>query len=179
MVAQETSDDNSLGCRFGGCLQLWNPTLRCARAILGVPHILFLQPIPSSPSARLLPPTASGKKGNSAAGPLRAPAPAPRRLHAGKLRSELAALGAGPYLSAPLPMAAHLSALRSQSPRSSSLGLVPFSERIQLLASKLPVAAQVRRLLLGACPLPRPGGPGGRPARARPARGPHPTCPAR
>ena len=54
-------------------------------------------------------------------------------------------------------MAAHLRELRSQSPRSSSLGLVPFSERIQLLARKLPVAAQVRHFLLCGCPLPRPG----------------------
>lgn len=92
-------------------------------------------------------------------------------LHSGKLRSELPALGEGPYLSAPLPMAAHLREPRSQSPRSSSLGLVPFSERIQLLARKLPVAAQVRHFLLCGCPLPRFGRDSAPPGRLR-ARAP-------
>lgn len=92
-------------------------------------------------------------------------------LHSGKLRSELPALGEGPYLSAPLPMAAHLREPRSQSPRSSSLGLVPFSERIQLLARKLPVAAQVRHFLLCGCPLPPFGRDSAPPGRLR-ARAP-------
>lgn len=92
-------------------------------------------------------------------------------LHSGKLRSELPALGEGPYLSAPLPMAAHLRELRSQSPRSSSLGLVSFSERIQLLARKLPVAAQVRHFLLCGCPLPRSRRTPRRPAASE--LGPH------
>lgn len=92
-------------------------------------------------------------------------------LLSGKLRSELPALGEGPYLSAPLPMAAHLREPRSQSPRSSSLGLVPFSERIQLLARKLPVAAQVRHFVLCGCPLPRSGRTPRRPAASE--LGPH------
>uniref|UniRef100_A0A4X2KB25 Grainyhead like transcription factor 2 n=1 Tax=Vombatus ursinus TaxID=29139 RepID=A0A4X2KB25_VOMUR len=48
-------------------------------------------------------------------------------------------------------MAAHLRALCSQSARSSSLRLVPFSERIRLLARKLPVAAQVRHFSPALC----------------------------
>lgn len=68
-------------------------------------------------------------------------------------------------------MAAHLSELRSQSPRSSALGLVPFSERIQRRARKLPVAAQVRHFPLCVCPLPRSGRTPRR--RAASERGPH------
>ncbi|XP_044784511.1 grainyhead-like protein 2 homolog isoform X4 [Bubalus bubalis] len=80
-------------------------------------------------------------------------------------------------------MAAHLREPRSQSPRSSSLGLVPFSERIQLLARKLPVAAQVRHFLLCGCPLPRFGRDSAPPGRLRaraPCEGPppYPTFPA-
>ncbi|CAK7289274.1 hypothetical protein VULLAG_LOCUS378 [Vulpes lagopus] len=80
-------------------------------------------------------------------------------------------------------MAAHLSELRSQSPRSSSLGLVSFSERIQLLARKLPVAAQVRHFPLCGRPLPRSRRTPRRPAASE--LGPHvrappyPTFPAR
>ncbi|XP_054564237.1 grainyhead-like protein 2 homolog [Eptesicus fuscus] len=68
-------------------------------------------------------------------------------------------------------MAAHLREPRSQSPRSSSLGLVPFSKRIQLLARKLPVADQVRHFLLGDGPPPRPRRTPRRPAASE--RGPH------
>lgn len=45
----------------------------------------------------------------------------------------------GPYLSAPLPMAAHLWLRSGQSACSSALCFVSFSERIQLLLGKLPV----------------------------------------
>lgn len=95
----------------------------------------------------------------------------PPPLHSGQLRSELPAPAEGPYLHAPLPMAAHLREPRSQSPRSSSLGLVPFSKRIQLLARKLPVADQVRHFPLGDGPPPRPRRTPRRPAASE--RGPH------
>lgn len=117
-----------------------------------LPH--SFSPISSTPAPRV-------REGGQREGGRETPrgvASVPPPLHSGKLRSELPALAEGPYLSSPLPMAAHLRELRSQSPRGSALGLVPFSERIQRLARKLPVAAQVRHFPLCVCPLPRSGG---------------------
>lgn len=72
-------------------------------------------------------------------------------------------------------MAAHLRPPRSQSPRGSSLGLVPFSKRIQLLARKLPVADPVRHFRLGDCPIatiPEDPAPPGRLRARAPCEGP-------
>lgn len=82
------------------------------------------------------------RPGLSLAASLRSHSPRPAAPLSAKSRAEFARSSkAGPYLSAPLPMAAHLRARSAQSARGSSLCLGSFSERIQLLLGKLPVGA--------------------------------------
>lgn len=142
--------------------------------------VFFLVNFSPSRSPTPHPRPASGEEGNKheVCSKHRPSAPTARRwaasvppLHSGKLRSELPALGEGPYLSTPLPMAAHLRSPAANYRAARPLGLVPFSERIQLLARKLPVAAQVRHFLLCGCPLPPFGRDSGRPAASE--LGPH------
>lgn len=104
-------------------------------------------------------------------------------LHSGKLRSELPALGEGPYLSAPLPMAAHLREPRSQSPRSSSLGLYPLVKEFSSLRESYLWPTKSATFCSVAAHCHDPGGL--RAARPPPNSGPmwgappYPTFPAR